>query len=136
MTIILYKAQKESLQIQEELYQLLESVTEDSPEKYTGLLQEIKEYIDSLTQAKDYNSYYKVLSQKSISSFPRASQKEKEWELYEEVKEFHQKVREQINSQKENVFTTPAAEGSSSNLSSFRRIYGSYKAICRNIFFV
>lgn len=52
----------------------------------------------------------KVLSQKSISSFPRASQKEKEWELYEEVKEFHQKVREQINSQKENVFTTPAEE--------------------------
>ena len=29
---------------------------------------------------------------------------------YEEVKEFHQKVREQINSQKENVFTTPAEE--------------------------
>lgn len=110
VTLLLSKAQKESLQIQEELYQLLESVTEDSPEKYTGLLQEIKEYIDSLTQAKDYNSYYKVLSQKSISSFPRASQKEKEWELYEEVKEFHQKVREQINSQKENVFTTPAEE--------------------------
>lgn len=110
VTLLLSKAQKESLQIQEELYQLLESVTKDSPEKYTGLLQEIKEYIDSLTQAKDYNSYYKVLSQKSISSFPRASQKEKEWELYEEVKEFHQKVREQINSQKENVFTTPAEE--------------------------
>lgn len=110
VTLLLSKAQKESLQIQEELYQLLESVTEDSPEKYTGLLQEIKEYIDSLTQAKDYNSYYKVLSQKSISSFPRASQKEKEWELYEEIKEFHQKVREQINSQKENVFTTPAEE--------------------------
>lgn len=110
VTLLLSKAQKESLQIQEELYQLLESVTEDSPEKYTGLLQEIKEYIDSLTQAKDYNSYYKVLSQKSISSFQRASQKEKEWELYEEVKEFHQKVREQINSQKENVFTTPAEE--------------------------
>ena len=110
VTLLLSKAQKESLQIQEELYQLLESVTEDSPEKYTGLLQEIKEYIDSLTQAKDYNSYYKVLSQKAISSFPRASQKEKEWELYEEVKEFHQKVREQINSQKENVFTTPAEE--------------------------
>lgn len=110
VTLLLSKAQKESLQIQEELYQLLESVTGDSPEKYTGLLQEIKEYIDSLTQAKDYNSYYKVLSQKSISSFPRASQKEKEWELYEEVKEFHQKVREQINSQKENVFTTPAEE--------------------------
>lgn len=110
VTLLLSKSQKESLQIQEELYQLLESVTEDSPEKYTGLLQEIKEYIDSLTQAKDYNSYYKVLSQKSISSFPRASQKEKEWELYEEVKEFHQKVREQINSQKENVFTTPAEE--------------------------
>lgn len=110
VTLLLSKAQKESLQIQEELYQLLESVTEDSPEKYTGLLQEIKEYIDSLTQAKDYNSYYKVLSQKSISSFPRASKKEKEWELYEEVKEFHQKVREQINSQKENVFTTPAEE--------------------------
>lgn len=110
VTLLLSKAQKESLQIQEELYQLVESVTEDSPEKYTGLLQEIKEYIDSLTQAKDYNSYYKVLSQKSISSFPRASQKEKEWELYEEVKEFHQKVREQINSQKENVFTTPAEE--------------------------
>lgn len=110
VTLLLSKAQKESLQIQEELYQLLESVTEDSPEKYTGLLQEIKEYIDSLTQAKDYNSYYKVLSQKSISSFPRASQKEKEWELYEEVKEFHQKVREQINSQKENVFTTPTEE--------------------------
>ena len=110
VTLLLSKAQKESLQIQEELYQLLESVTEDSPEKYTGLLQEIKEYINSLTQAKDYNSYYKVLSQKSISSFPRASQKEKEWELYEEVKEFHQKVREQINSQKENVFTTPAEE--------------------------
>ena len=110
VTLLLSKAQKESLQIQEELYQLLESVTEDSPEKYTGLLQEIKEYIDSLTQAKDYNSYYKVLSQKSISSFPRASQKEKEWELYEEVKEFHQKVREQINSQKENVFTAPAEE--------------------------
>lgn len=110
VTLLLSKAQKESLQIQEELYQLLESVTEDSPEKYTGLLQEIKEYIDSLTQAEDYNSYYKVLSQKSISSFPRASQKEKEWELYEEVKEFHQKVREQINSQKENVFTTPAEE--------------------------
>ena len=110
VTLLLSKAQKESLQIQEELYQLLESVTEDSPEKYTGLLQEIKEYIDSLTQAKDYNSDYKVLSQKSISSFPRASQKEKEWELYEEVKEFHQKVREQINSQKENVFTTPAEE--------------------------
>ena len=110
VTLLLSKAQKESLQIQEELYQLLESVTEDSPEKYTGLLQEIKEYIDSLTQAKDYNSYYKVLSQKSISSFPRASHKEKEWELYEEVKEFHQKVREQINSQKENVFTTPAEE--------------------------
>lgn len=110
VTLLLSKAQKESLQIQEELYQLLESVTEDSPEKYTGLLQEIKEYIDSLTQAKDYNSYYKVLSQKSISSFPRASQKEKEWELYEEVKEFHQKVREQINGQKENVFTTPAEE--------------------------
>ena len=103
VTLLLSKAQKESLQIQEELYQLLESVTEDSPEKYTGLLQEIKEYIDSLTQAKDYNSYYKVLSQ-------RASKKEKEWELYEEVKEFHQKVREQINSQKENVFTTPAEE--------------------------
>ena len=110
VTLLLSKAQKESLQIQEELYQLLESVTEDSPEKYTGLLQEIKEYIDSLTQAKDYNSYYKVLSQKSISSFPRASKKEKEWELYEEVKEFHQKVREQINSQKENVFTAPAEE--------------------------
>ena len=110
VTLLLSKAQKESLQIQEELYQLLESVTEDSPEKYTGLLQEIKEYIDSLTQAKDYNSYYKVLSQKSISSFPRAAKKEKEWELYEEVKEFHQKVREQINSQKENVFTTPAEE--------------------------
>ena len=62
VTLLLSKAQKESLQIQEELYQLLESVTEDSPEKYTGLLQEIKEYIDSLTQAKDYNSYYKVLS--------------------------------------------------------------------------
>lgn len=110
VTLLLSKAQKESLQIQEELYQLLESVTEDSPEKYTGLLQEIKEYIDSLTQAKDYNSYYKVLSQKSISSFPRASKKEKEWELYEEVKEFHQKVREQINSQKENVFTAPVEE--------------------------
>lgn len=110
VTLLLSKAQKESLQIQEELYQLLESVTEDAPEKYTGLLQEIKEYINSLTQAKDYNSYYKVLSQKSISSFPRASQKEKEWELYEEVKEFHQKVREQINSQKENVFTAPAEE--------------------------
>ena len=110
VTLLLSKAQKESLQIQEELYQLLESVTEDSPEKYTGLLQEIKEYIDSLTQAKDYNSYYKVLSQKSISSFPRAAKKEKEWELYEEVKEFHQKVREQINSQKENVFTAPAEE--------------------------
>ena len=110
VTLLLSKAQKESLQIQEELYQLLESVTEDAPEKYTGLLQEIKEYINSLTQAKDYNSYYKVLSQKSISSFPRASQKEKEWELYEEVKEFHQKVREQINSQKENVFTASAEE--------------------------
>ena len=110
VTLLLSKAQKESLQIQEELYQLLESVTEDSPEKYTGLLQEIKEYITSLTQAKDYNSYYKVLSQKSISSFPRAAKKEKEWELYEEVKEFHQKVREQINSQKENVFTAPAEE--------------------------
>ena len=110
VTLLLSKAQKESLQIQEELYQLLESVTEDAPEKYTGLLQEIKEYINSLTQAKDYNSYYKVLSQKSISSFPRAAKKEKEWELYEEVKEFHQKVREQINSQKENVFTTPAEE--------------------------
>ena len=110
VTLLLSKAQKESLQIQEELYQLLESVTEDSPEKYTGLLQKIKEYIDSLTQAKDYNSYYKVLSQKSISSFPRAAKKEKEWELYEEVKEFHQKVREQINSQKENVFTAPAEE--------------------------
>ena len=110
VTLLLSKAQKESLQIQEELYQLLESVTEDSPEKYTGLLQEMKEYIDSLTQAKDYNSYYKVLSQKSISSFPRAAKKEKEWELYEEVKEFHQKVREQINSQKENVFTAPAEE--------------------------
>nr|WP_300651095.1 helicase-exonuclease AddAB subunit AddA [uncultured Anaerobutyricum sp.] len=110
ITLLLSKAQKESLQIQEELYQILGSVTEDSPEKYTGLLQEIKEYIDSLTQAKDYNSYYKVLSQKSISSFPRASKKEKEWELYEEVKEFHQKVREQINSQKENVFTAPAEE--------------------------
>ena len=110
VTLLLSKAQKESLQIQEELYQLLESVTEDSPEKYTGLLQEMKEYIDSLTQAKDYNSYYKVLSQKSISSFPRAAKKEKEWELYEEVKEFHQKVREQINSQKENVFTASAEE--------------------------
>ena len=110
VTLLLSKAQKESLQIQEELYQILGSVTEDSPEKYTGLLQEIKEYIDSLTQAKDYNSYYKVLSQKSISSFPRASKKEKEWELYEEIKEFHQKVREQINSQKENVFTAPAEE--------------------------
>ena len=110
VTLLLSKAQKESLQIQEELYQILGSVTEDSPEKYTGLLQEIKEYIDSLTQAKDYNSYYKVLSQKSISSFPRAAKKEKEWELYEEVKEFHQKVREQINSQKENVFTAPAEE--------------------------
>ena len=110
VTLLLSKAQKESLQIQEELYQLLESVTEDAPEKYTGLLQEMKEYIDSLTQAKDYNSYYKVLSQKSISSFPRAAKKEKEWELYEEVKEFHQKVREQINSQKENVFTAPAEE--------------------------
>ena len=110
ITLLLSKAQKESLQIQEELYQILGSVTEDSPEKYTGLLQEIKEYIDSLTQAKDYNSYYKVLSQKSISSFPRAAKKEKEWELYEEVKEFHQKVREQINSQKENVFTAPAEE--------------------------
>ena len=110
VTLLLSKAQKESLQIQEELYQLLESVTEDAPEKYTGLLQEIKEYINSLTQAKDYNSYYKVLSQKSISSFPRAAKKEKEWELYEEVKEFHQKVREQINSQKENVFTAPAEE--------------------------
>ena len=110
ITLLLSKAQKESLQIQEELYQILGSVTEDSPEKYTGLLQEIKEYIDSLTQAKDYNSYYKVLSQKSISSFLRASKKEKEWELYEEVKEFHQKVREQINSQKENVFTAPAEE--------------------------
>lgn len=110
VTLLLSKAQKESLQIQEELYQLLESVTEDAPEKYTGLLQEIKEYIDSLTQAKDYNSYYKVLSQKSISSFPRAAKKEKEWGLYEEVKEFHQKVREQINSQKENVFTAPAEE--------------------------
>ena len=110
VTLLLSKAQKESLQIQEELYQLLESVTEDSPEKYTGLLQEMKEYIDSLTQAKDYNSYYKVLSQKSISSFPRVAKKEKEWELYEEVKEFHQKVREQINSQKENVFTAPAEE--------------------------
>ena len=110
VTLLLSKVQKESLQIQEELYQILGSVTEDSPEKYTGLLQEIKEYIDSLTQAKDYNSYYKVLSQKSISSFPRAAKKEKEWELYEEVKEFHQKVREQINSQKENVFTAPAEE--------------------------
>ena len=110
VTLLLSKAQKESLQIQEELYQLLESVTEDAPEKYTGLLQEMKEYIDSLTQAKDYNSYYKVLSQKSISSFPRAAKKEKEWGLYEEVKEFHQKVREQINSQKENVFTAPAEE--------------------------
>ena len=110
VTLLLSKAQKESLQIQEELYQLLESVTEDAPEKYTGLLQEIKEYITSLTQAKDYNSYYKVLSQKSISSFPRAAKKEKEWGLYEEVKEFHQKVREQINSQKENVFTAPAEE--------------------------
>lgn len=110
VTLLLSKAQKESLQIQEGLYQLLESVTEDAPEKYTGLLQEIKEYITSLTQAKDYNSYYKVLSQKSISSFPRAAKKEKEWELYEEVKEFHQKVREQINSQKENVFTAPAEE--------------------------
>lgn len=110
VTLLLSKAQKESLQIQEELYQLLESVTEDAPEKYTGLLQEIKEYINSLTQAKDYNSYYKVLSQKSISSFPRATKKEKEWGLYEEVKEFHQKVREQINSQKENVFTAPAEE--------------------------
>lgn len=110
VTLLLSKAQKESLQIQEELYQLLESVTEDAPEKYTGLLQEIKEYINSLTQAKDYNSYYKVLSQKSISSFPRAAKKEKEWGLYEEVKEFHQKVREQINSQKENVFTAPAEE--------------------------
>ena len=110
VTLLLSTVQKESLQIQEELYQILGSVTEDSSEKYTGLLQEIKEYIDSLTQAKDYNSYYKVLSQKSISSFPRASKKEKEWELYEEVKEFHQKVREQINSQKENVFTAPAEE--------------------------
>lgn len=110
VTLLLSKAQKESLQIQEELYQLLESVTEDAPEKYTGLLQEIKEYINSLIQAKDYNSYYKVLSQKSISSFPRAAKKEKEWGLYEEVKEFHQKVREQINSQKENVFTAPAEE--------------------------
>ena len=110
VTLLLSKAQKESLQIQEELYQLLESVTEDAPEKYTGLLQEIKEYINSLTQAIDYNSYYKVLSQKSISSFPRAAKKEKEWGLYEEVKEFHQKVREQINSQKENVFTAPAEE--------------------------
>ena len=110
VTLLLSKVQKESLQIQEELYQILGSVTEDSPEKYTGLLHEIKEYIDSLTQAKDYNSYYKVLSQKSISSFPRAAKKEKEWELYEEVKEFHQKVREQINSQKENVFTAPAEE--------------------------
>ena len=110
VTLLLSKAQKESLQIQEELYQLLESITEDAPEKYTGLLQEIKEYINSLTQAKDYNSYYKVLSQKSISSFPRAAKKEKEWGLYEEVKEFHQKVREQINSQKENVFTAPAEE--------------------------
>ena len=110
VTLLLSKAQKESLQIQEELYQLLESVTEDAPEKYTGLLQEIKEYINSLTQAKDYNSYYKVLSQKSISSFPRAAKKEKEWGLYEEVQECHQKVREQINSQKENVFTAPAEE--------------------------
>ena len=30
--------------------------------------------------------------------------------IIEEVKEFHQKVREQINSQKENVFTAPAEE--------------------------
>ncbi|MFR9001196.1 MAG: UvrD-helicase domain-containing protein [Anaerobutyricum soehngenii] len=36
--------------------------------------------------------------------------KKKKWGLYEEVKEFHQEVREQINSQKENVFTAPAEE--------------------------
>lgn len=109
--LIFSKAKKEMLQVQNELGQLLGSISdEEVPEKYSNLLLNIKEYTDALMQTAGYDEYYTVLSHGSVTAFPRATKKEKEWADYERVKEFHQSIKEIVQKQKETVFTAPAKE--------------------------
>ncbi len=111
--LLFSKAKKEVLQLQEELLILLKQLDmaeEDVPEKYITFLQNIKELTDQLAGAQDYNEYYEILSRNSIATFPRATKKDREWSGYENVREFYQKVKEQISNQKETVFTAPAEE--------------------------
>ncbi len=109
--LIFSKAKKELLQIQEELSELLIYIDEEEvPDKYSVLLQNIKEYVDALAQTEGYDEYYKVLSRGSVAAFPRAAKKDKEWTEYERVKEFHQRVKELLQKQKETVFTATAQE--------------------------
>ena len=109
--LIFSKAKKELLQIQEELSEVLTYIDEEEvPDKYSILLQNIKEYVDALAQTEGYDEYYKALSRGSIAAFPRAAKKDKEWTEYERVKEFHQRVKELLQKQKETVFTATAQE--------------------------
>ena len=123
--LLFSKAKQELLQIQEELVRLLKDIDEgEIPEKYSNTLQDILGYVESLSQTESYDEYYTTLSHKSVSAFPRAAKKEKEWGDYEKVKAFHHEVKEIIQKQKDTVFTAPAiTKRSSDDISSFRRIY-------------
>ena len=109
--LLFSKAKQELLQVQEELVDLLKDIDEgEVPEKYSNILQDILGYVESLSKTESYDEYYTALSHKSVSAFPRAAKKEKEWENYERVKEFHHEVKELIQKQKDTVFTAPAKE--------------------------
>ena len=108
--ILFKRAKKEVKQVQEEVLCLLERFTEEVPDKYEKLLVSTKEYIDKLIEAEDYDTYYTVLSRSSLTTFPRAAKKEKEWDFYEDVKELYQRIKEIITNQKETIFTAPAKE--------------------------
>ena len=111
VVLLFEKAKQEVFQMQVELRSLQENLyNEETPEKYGNLLHDIKEYLDILSQTKSYDEYYTALSHLSISSFPRAAKKEKEWANYERTKELHQNVKELLQKQKETVFTASAAE--------------------------
>lgn len=80
------------------------------PEKYESLFAALETCMGGLSEVSGYDNAYAYLKECVLPTFPRAKKEEKAWGGYEPLKALHQKCKEELERQREEVFPAPAEE--------------------------
>ncbi len=81
-----------------------EDMSEDMPEKYDKLLDQLCRYMDGFLKAGSTDELSSFLRGETFPRLPAAAKKDKEWEGYEESRELHAAVKKSMESCQTPVF--------------------------------